>query len=83
MPVLYDIRGQIVKFDRQILDLLEARMRVCREMREAGEGVEDEDEVLDRWAEGAMERGLDDTGGIERVCRTVVSFCRKAGGGEG
>lgn len=77
MPVLHDVRGQIMKYDRQILDLLEARAKVCRDMREAGEGFESEGGVLDRWMEEALDHGLDELA-LERVCRAVLGLCRRS-----
>jgi chorismate mutase len=82
MVVLHDIRSQIEKTDQQILDLLEQRVSLWRSLAEEGEvefpDREGESEAIAMWVEEAADRGLDEIA-VERVCRTVLGLCRRAG----
>jgi hypothetical protein len=65
------------QIDRQIIDLLEQRAQVCRDFAGAEDGgVEDPSELIGWWVEEGAERGLDE-GGMERICRGMLTLCRK------
>jgi len=78
MGITDEVRAQIETIDRQILDLLEQRMRLCRYMNENEEGGEDPADVLSWWLEEGAERGLDELG-VEKACRSTLLLCRKTG----
>lgn len=76
MAVLSSTNAQMEKMDQQMLDLLEQRALLYSEAADEGQATEDE-EIIDRWVESGMERGLDEAA-IERVCRAVLILSRKA-----
>ncbi len=77
MAVFSGTSAQMEKLDQQILDCLEQRAQLYVEAADEGRIAEDDEEVIDAWAESGAERGLDEAA-VERVCRAVLALSRKS-----
>lgn len=77
MVVLNSTNVQIDKLDQQMLDCLEQRVLLYGEAVDEGGITEEDGEVMNRWVEWGMERGLDEAA-VERVCRAVLALSEKA-----
>lgn len=77
MVVFSGTAAQIEKLDQQILDCLEQRAQLYADAADEGGMAEDEEEIIDAWAESGAERGLDEAA-VERVCRAVLALSRKS-----
>ena len=79
MP-LKEVRAKIEKLDNQILDLIEQRTNLAKEVLEAkkaeGKAINDVEQnkvVLDRVANSATERGLNGDG-VKRIFEILIEM---------
>jgi len=83
MAVLHNVGAHIEKIDQQIINLIEQRVALCQEALEedsAALSPAHEAETVAHWTGEAEHRGLDETA-MERICKAVISLCKKMGEG--
>jgi chorismate mutase len=77
MPVIDDIRSQLTRIDRSLLDLLKERCRISWEYQDSSSPDSDyEEELLEMWLEEGGEHGMNEAR-MERICKAICALSRK------
>lgn len=72
MMTLTDVHGRLQQIDKQLVDLIEERVRVCH-----GQEIDpdDEEEMVSVMLEEAADRGLDEVI-MDKWSRLLMRLCR-------